>query len=113
MNWENTKKKSSVFFKDFTKFVGNNDLTNMMKNNDKGFSMKKVVAMMISITFCYLQMHYWSDANGPTFLTIDAGLITSILITNAVQQGKVNSDTSSTQTSETTETTTETNTTIS
>jgi hypothetical protein len=73
-------------------FFKDNDLTHMMKNNSIGYSLKKVIALIITIVFCYLQIINWSDANGVSFLTIDAGLITSILITNAVQNGKNNSN---------------------
>jgi hypothetical protein len=64
----------------------------MMKNTSIGYSLKKVIALGITIVFCYLQIANWSDANGVSFLTIDAGLITSILITHAVQNGKNNSE---------------------
>jgi hypothetical protein len=73
-------------------FIMGNDITHMMKNTSIGFSLKKVIATLITIVFCYLQIANWSDANGVSFLTIDAGLITSILITNAVQNGKNSSD---------------------
>jgi hypothetical protein len=72
-------------------FIKDNDLTEMMKNTSIGYSLKKVIALVITIVFCYLQIANWSDANGVSFLTIDAGLITSILITHAVQNGKNNS----------------------
>jgi len=73
-------------------FIKDNDLTEMMKNTSIGYSLKKVIALIITIVFCYLQIANWSDANGVSFLTIDAGLITSILITHAVQNGKNNSE---------------------
>lgn len=71
-------------------FFKENDITDMMKNNMVGYSLKKVIVLGISIVFCYLQIANWSDANGVSFLTIDASLITSILITHAVQNGKNN-----------------------
>ena len=40
---------------------------------------------MITVVFLYLQIVHWTDNNGSMFLTIDAGLITSIVITHAVQ----------------------------
>lgn len=88
---KNKLNKLYSFFKD-------NDLTHMMKNNAIGYSLKKVIALGITIVFCYLQIANWSDANGVSFLTIDAGLITSILITHAVQNGKNGSDESDDET---------------
>ena len=82
---KNKLNKLYSFFKD-------SDITHMMKNDSIGYSLKKVIALGITIVFCYLQIKYWTEANGISFLTIDAGLITSILITNAVQTGKNNSD---------------------
>jgi hypothetical protein len=82
---KNKLTKLYSFFKD-------NDLTEMMKNTSIGYSLKKVIALIITIVFCYLQIANWSDANGVSFLTIDAGLITSILVTHAVQNGKNKSE---------------------
>jgi len=56
-----------------------------MKDNGKGWSYKKTIGLLITIIFLYLQNHHWSDGNGVAFLTIDASLITSIVITHAVQ----------------------------
>lgn len=84
--------KITNFFSKINSYLDNNNLSNMLKNNSIGFSFKKWIGLMITVVFLYLQIAHWSDGNGIAFLTIDAGLITSIVITQAVQNGKNGKD---------------------
>lgn len=84
--------KVKSFFGNIISFTKNHDINEMLKNTSLGYSLKKVITLMITATFLFLQVKHWSDSNGVSFLTIDAGLITSILITHAVQNGKSTQD---------------------
>ena len=92
--------KITNFFSKINSYLDNNNLSNMLKNNSIGFSFKKWIGLMITAVFLYLQIAHWSDGNGIAFLTIDASLITSIVITHAVQQSKSNGKDNSIETPE-------------
>jgi len=72
-------------FKDIWKWVSDNDLTNLMKNNDKGFSYKKATG--IFILFCMYKLNEKVDASTLIMMAgIYAGLIGAIIGINTIQQ---------------------------